>query len=133
MNLKQHAKLLVYSFLTWLTFYLLGLPDYYQRLSFEVKALLVIAVTALYFPATKYTLNTFWNDGKNLKNACWLAFYLTLPLFIYDYLLLGIYKDLGLRFVFPYWYLTFFYFSFWLQFPFVAWRMKQESSNTASS
>jgi len=129
MQFNKHAKLLVYSFLTWLVFYLLGLPDYYQRLPIPIKTLLVIAVTVIYFPATKYTLTKFWDNGRHLKNALWLAFYLTLPLFIYDYLLLGWYKGLGIKFVFPYWYLTVFYFSFWLQFPFVGWRMEQENKN----
>lgn len=131
MNFKQHAKLLIYSFLTWLTFYLLGLPDYYQRLPIAIKSLLVIAVTAIYFPMTKYTLRKFWDDKKYLKNARWLALYLTLPLFIYDYLLLGVYKGLGLKFVVPYWYLTFFYFSFWFQFPYVAWRMEKQTRAVA--
>jgi len=125
MHLKKHAFLLIYSFLTWLTFYLLGLPDYYQRLPIPVKALLVIIVTALYFPVTKYSLNKYWDDGHHLKNSLRLALYLTLPLFIYDYLLLGVHKGLGLKFVVPYWYLTFFYFSFWLQFPFIAKRMER--------
>ena len=58
--------------------------------------------------------------GKNIN--------LTFPLFIYDYLLLEVYKGLGIEFVFPYWYLTFFYFSFWIQFPLVAkWLEARES------
>jgi hypothetical protein len=40
----------------------------------------------------------------------WLAFYLTLPLFIYDYVLLAWYMELGIGFVILYWYLSFFYF-----------------------
>ena len=128
MHINQHANLLVYSALTWLVFYLLGLPDYYQRLSISVKGLLVVAVTLIYFPVTKYTLRKFWNDGKHLKNAFRLAFYLTLPFFTYDYLLLGLYKGLGIKFVIPYWYLTFFYFSFWLQFPFIAFKMERENN-----
>ncbi|MEL7338278.1 MAG: hypothetical protein AAFN70_18955, partial [Planctomycetota bacterium] len=78
---------------------------------------IVIAVTVIYFPITRYTLETFWDNGKHTTNACWLAFYLTVPLFVYDYLLLGWYKELGIWFVIPYWYLLFFYFSFWVQFP----------------
>ena len=126
MSFEKHGKMLIYSFGTWLTFYLIGLPDYYQRLSVETKSLLIIIVTALYFPMTKYTLKKFWDDGRHLKNACWLALYLTVPLFTYDYFLLGLYKGLGIKFVVPFWYLTFFYFSFWIQFPFVAWRMEQK-------
>ncbi|MEH6585913.1 MAG: hypothetical protein V7720_05100 [Halioglobus sp.] len=61
-----------------------------------------------------------------MTNSRWLALYLTLPLFVFDYLLLALYKGLGISFVIPYWYLTFFYFSFWLQFPYVGWKMQRE-------
>ena len=120
-----HAKLVVYSFVTWLIFYLLGLPDYYQQWDFWAKIGIIPAVTALYFPIARYTLLKFWTDNKHLNNSYWLAFYLTLPLFIYDYLLLALYRDLGIGFVVPYWYLTFFYFSFWIQFPYVGWSMER--------
>ena len=123
-TLQRHGALLLYSFVTWLTFYLIGLPEYYQQWYFEAKVVVVIAVTLLYFPWSRYCLRRFWDDGRHLNNAITLAFYLTLPLFIYDYLLLGWYKGLGLGFVFPYWYLSFFYFSFWVQVPWVGWRLQ---------
>jgi len=128
MSIEKHLQLLLYSFLTWLAFYLLGLPDYYQRLSIPIKSALVVAVTALYFPVARYSLKKFWNNGQHLKNSLWLALYLTLPLFIYDYLLLGLYKGLGIKFVIPYWYLTFFYFSFWLQVPLIGWWMERRET-----
>lgn len=128
MTLKQHLTLLVYSFFTWLTFYLVGLPDYYQSWPFWSKIVLVTAVTAFYVPATQYGLKRFFDDNNHKTNALWLAVYLTLPLFIYDYLLLAIYLDLGIQFVFPYWYLSMFYFSFWIQFPLVArWVTNKEA------
>ena len=124
---KQHCQFVLYSFVTWLTFYLIGWPDYYQSWPFWSKVVLVIAVTGLYFPVTAMSLRRFWTDGAHLKNARWLALYLTLPLFVYDYLLLAVYKELGIAFVVPYWYLTFFYFSFWIQFPAIAvWLQRQE-------
>ena len=128
MSPTQHLKFVVYSFVTWLTFYLIGLPDYYQSWPFWAKVVLVIFVNIIYFPITAYSLRTFWHDGKHLKNSSWLAFYLTLPLFIYDYLLLAVYKELGIMFVVPYWYLTFFYFSFWVQFPTVALWIKNKEA-----
>ena len=100
-----------------MTFYLIGLPDYYQQWYLWAKICVVILVTVLYFPITRYTLVRYWNDGRHLVNSCWLALYLTVPLFIYDYILLAWYKGLGIGFVVPYWYLSFFYFSFWFQFP----------------
>lgn len=121
MTARKHAELLAYSFVTWLSFYLLGLPEYYQQWYLWAKVAIVIAVTLAYFPITRYTLLRYWDDGHHFKNSCWLALYLTLPLFVYDYVLLAWYKGLGIGFVIPYWYLTFFYFSFWLQFPFIGW------------
>ena len=87
----------------------------------------MVFVNAIYFPITAYALRKFWDDGAHVRNSLWLALYLTVPLFVYDYLLLAVYLELGIGFVVPYWYLTFFYFSFWLQFPAVAlWLTKRE-------
>lgn len=130
MNISKHFQLTAYSFFTWLSFYLIGLPEYYQQWPFWAKVVILFLVTALYFPVTKYTLKKYWGDGRHMVNSCWLALYLTLPLFIYDYLLLAVYKELGIYFVIPYWYLTFFYFSFWVQFPYIAWRMEKEESRS---
>ncbi|MDA8746340.1 hypothetical protein N9N28_17090 [Rubripirellula amarantea] len=131
MTIPQHLQLLLYSFVTWLAFYLFGLPDYYQHWYFGLKVIIVLVVTGMYFPMTRYTLKTFWADDRYLVNSCWLALYLTLPLFVYDYLLLGWYKGLGIGFVQPYWYLTFFYFSFWIQFPYIGWKMHRSEPRSA--
>ena len=127
-TLKRHFQLTIYSFLTWLSFYLVGLPEYYQQWFLWAKLLILPLVTLLYFPVTRYTLQRYWRDGRHLKNSCWLALYLTVPLFIYDYLLLAVHRELGIGFVIPYWYLTFFYFSFWIQFPYIGWRLEQRSN-----
>lgn len=126
MTLKKHAQLCFYSFFTWLSFYLIGLPEYYQQWPTWTKLIILPIVTALYFPITRYTLVKYWTDGRHLANSRWLALYLTLPLFVFDYLLLALYKGLGISFVIPYWYLTFFYFSFWIQFPYVGRKLEQE-------
>lgn len=123
MTARKHAELLVYSFVTWFTFFLVGLPEYYQQWYGWAKVAVVVLVTVVYFPVTRYTLVAYWNDGKHTVNSCWLAFYLTFPLFVYDYLLLAVYQGIGIGFVVPYWYLTFFYFSFWIQFPMIGWWM----------
>lgn len=127
----KHVQLLGYSFLTWLTFYLIGLPDYYQSWYLWAKVVICILVTLVYIPTTSWTLQQYWTDGKHLNNSLWLALYLTLPLFTYDYLLLAVYKGLGIAFVIPYWYLTFFYFSFWLQFPLIGWWLEKKERNVA--
>ncbi len=124
-SLKKHAQLFIYSFATWFLFFLIGLPDYYQSWPLWAKIITVVFVTIIYFPLTHQTLLKFWDNGRHLNNSLWLAFYLTVPFFIYDYLLIGIYWDYGIGFVIPFWYLTLFYFSFWIQFPFIAKRISK--------
>jgi hypothetical protein len=130
MTKAKHFQLVIYSFVTWLSFYLIGLPEYYQQWPLWAKLPILPVVTIMYFPVTKLTLQKYWSDGRHFTNSCWLAFYLTFPLFIYDYLLLALYKELGIGFVFSYWYLSFFYFSFWIQFPYIGWRMEFSKSNS---
>ena len=127
---KTHLLLLLMSFLTWGFFVLLGLPDYYQSWSFSAKVAACIAVTILYFPLTPLILKLM-EKGNYVKNSLWLALYLTLPLFIYDYVFIVSIGGDDLTFVFRYWYLSFFYFSFWIQFPLIAWFMTWESVDKA--
>ncbi|MEM7392086.1 MAG: hypothetical protein AAF492_07020 [Verrucomicrobiota bacterium] len=127
MSAKKHGQLLLYSFVTWFSFYLIGLPEYYQQWPLWAKLVIVPLVTLMYFPVTSYTLRKFWQDGRHVRNSLWLALYLTLPLFVYDYLLLALGWGLGISFVIPFWYLTFFYFSFWIQFPLIGWWMERAS------
>ena len=116
---KTHFYLLLMSFVTWGIFVLIGLPDYYQSWSFSAKIAICIAVTILYIPLTPFILNLMGNKDR-IKNSLWLALYLTLPLFIYDCVFIVLIGGDNLSFVFRYWYLTFFYFSFWIQFPSIA-------------
>ena len=121
-SLKAHLNLLLMSFFTWLVFLLLGLPDYYQDWPFGAKIGICIIVTAIYFPIGDFILRRFSNP-QHLINAGFLALYLTVPLFIYDYLYIVLIGGDDLTFVFRYWYLSFFYFSFWIQFPLIGWLM----------
>lgn len=119
LTLKTHLALLLMSFLTWGSFVLLGLPDYYQSWPFSAKVAICVAVTNLYIPLAPFILKRM--DNKDfVKNSLWLSFYLTLPLFIYDYVFIVLIGGDNLSFVFRYWYLSFFYISFWIQFPLTA-------------
>lgn len=125
LSFKNHLALLIMSFLTWGAFVIIGLPDYYQSWSYEAQVLGVIGVTVLYVPLGKLLLKKMFGTTEYFKNSLWLAFYLTVPLFIYDTIFIGIIGGEGLRFIPKYWVLTFFYFSFWLQFPLIALLMER--------
>lgn len=130
LTFKTHLSLLVMSFVTWGIFVLIGLPDYYQSWSFSAKVAICIAVTILYIPLTPFILNLMHNK-EHLKNSLWLALYLTLPLFIYDCVFIILIGGDDLSFVFRYWYLSLFYFSFWIQFPLIARFMMRDSEEIA--
>lgn len=117
--IKTHLTLLLMSFITWSFFVIVGLPDYGQSWSYDLTVAVVIAITVLYIPFGKFLIKKMFSGTEYFKNALWLAFYLTVPLFIYDTIFLGIIGGEGMKFIPKYWYLTFFYFSFWLQFPLI--------------
>ena len=123
-DFRTHVALLVMSFLTWGFFVLLGLPDYYQHWPLPAQLAILPAVTLLYVPLAPWLLRRF-PDGRPRRNARWLALYLTVPLFLYDFVYLVVLGNETLGFVFRYWYLSFFYVSFWLQFPWAARRMER--------
>lgn len=113
---KTHLVLLVMSFVTWFGFVLVGWPDYYQQYSFNVQVGVVVAVTLLYVWLAPVILRCM--DTKDfVSNSWWLALYLTVPLATYDYIYLAIMQGDDFTYLYRYWYLTFFYFSFWIQFP----------------
>ena len=128
LGLKTHIALLIMSFITWSFFVILGLPDYYQSWSFGAKLAICAAVTILYIPLTPFILKKL-DDREYFKNSLWLALYLTLPLFLYDYVFIVLIGGDDLSFIFRYWYLSFFYFSFWIQFPIIARSMEKSKLN----
>ena len=54
--------------------------------------------------------------------AFWIALYMTVPLFVYDYLYLAVHQQRGWAFLETHWYLTLFYVLPWVLLPVVAWR-----------
>ncbi|CAF1362936.1 unnamed protein product [Rotaria magnacalcarata] len=131
-GLKTHLTLLLIGFISWAIFVVIGLPDYYQSWSFTAKIVVCIVVTILYFPLAAFILRKIDNK-EYFNNSLWLAFYLTLPLFIYDYTLIVLIGGDNLSFVFTYWYLSLFYVSFWIQFPFIGWSMEQKLHDSLKS
>ncbi|MCJ8169106.1 hypothetical protein [Atopomonas sediminilitoris] len=119
LTIKTHAALLLMSFITWGVFVLVGWPDYYQSWPLSMQIGAVVAVTLIYIPLSRLILQ--WMTTRDyLGHAWWLALYLTVPLFCYDVVYIKWIGGEDWGFLYRYWYLTLFYFSFWLQFPLVA-------------
>ena len=125
LSLKNHLVLLLMSFITWGFFVIVGLPDYGQGWSYDFTIIVVIAITVLYLPLGNFLIKKMFPGQEYFKSSLWLAFYLTVPLFTYDAIFLGIIEGEGFKFIPKYWYLTFFYFSFWVQFPLIGLLMEK--------
>ena len=118
LSFKNHVYLLLMSFITWAIFVIIGLPDYYQSWSPNSKVIVCILVTILYVPLGAFLIKKMFPNREYFLNSLWLSLYLTVPLFLFDCVyIMGFIGEKNLLFVSKYWYLTFFYFSFWIQFP----------------
>jgi hypothetical protein len=120
MRLRGHLRLLTIVSLAWLLFWIPGLPEYYQQ--YSTKFMLVFDLTILppiWFIVYRSAKSA--RPGKRLKVSLWWSFYISFPLFIYDYIYCGIYLGHGTSFLWKYWYLTVYYIIPWLFFPPTGW------------
>jgi hypothetical protein len=116
MRLGRHFRLFIIVTIAWLLFWIAGLPDYYKQYSDRFMAFFDAAILpplwlVVYLSAKKAT------KGKALSASLWLAFYITVPLFIYDLIYCGIHLGYGINFLWKYWYLSVYYVLPWLIFP----------------
>jgi hypothetical protein len=103
-------------------YFILGLPSNY----FQTTSFWPIVVFGEIAPAL--ALGYFaWRRCSRApqhawRTAMWIAFYMTVPLFAYDYLYLAVHQQRGWSFLQSHWYLTVFYFIPWPLLAAVAWR-----------
>ena len=116
---RGHLAILLIATLVWAGFWLAGLPSYYQQYSkramiwFDSLVLLPIA-------AAGYLVLKRVRPERRLSIACWLAFYFTVPLAVYDWLYCGVYLGHGAGFLSTYWYLSVYYAIPWILLPLTA-------------
>jgi hypothetical protein len=133
MPVPKHLRLLIIVTLAWLIFWLAGLPDYYRQYSHRFMVLFDAAILpplwlVVYFTAKKA------RKGIGLAVSLWLSFYITVPLFIYDFIYCGIHLGYGISFLWEYWYLTVYYILPWLIFPVTGlWGDRRGSLNLTSA
>jgi hypothetical protein len=63
--------------------------------------------------------------GNYIKTALWMAFYASVPLFIYDYITVGIIQGQGLHFLKSHWYITIAYFYVWIELPLIGLALRK--------
>ena len=119
MKARQHFLLAVISILLWAGFYILGLQNNYFQ-DFSSESLLVLLFSSLLgvIPVIAIVVLAFIKVPF-FKASVWFAFYGSLPLFILDYIFVGIIKGEGLHFLVSHWYLTLGYFAVWIELPLI--------------
>ena len=119
MTIRGHIGIFLIATVVWTSFWLAGLPSYYQQYSnvqmiwFDSLVLIPIAVIV-------YLVLRRLRPEKRLASALWLAFYFTVPLAAYDWLYCGLYLGHGVQFISSYWYLTVYYAIPWVLLPLMA-------------
>lgn len=116
MCLRRHLKLLLAVTIAWFLFWVAGLPAYYKQYSTVFMIVFdVIVLPPVWFVA--YSSIKKSREGSEMSKSFWLAFYITIPLFVYDFIYCGYYLGYGINFVWEYWYLTVYYILPWLILP----------------
>ena len=127
MKTRHHLILAAISIVLWLLFYLAGLPsDYFQ--DYGSKEILIVLLISFFgvIPFIAVVVLTFIKLPF-LKASVWFAFYTSLPLFILDYIIVGIVAGEGLGFLVSHWYLTLGYFAVWVELPLIGKTLEQLS------
>ena len=126
MKARGHIKLFSVVTAAWVLFWLIGWPEYYRQYSFRFMLVFDTVVFLLLCIVVYWILK---NTPRKYKTSLsfWLAFYITIPLFLYDYLYCGVYLGYGFSFIFEFWYLSVYYVIPWIICPVAAvWLNRHE-------
>ena len=130
MRANQHWHLFCLATTWWTLYFILGLSSNY----FLTTSLWLIIVFGEIAPALALGYFGWMRCSKATQHAwrtaMWIAFYMTVPLFIYDYLYLAVNQQRGWAFLETHWYLTAFYVIPWLLLPPIAWAATSARGST---
>lgn len=128
MSRRAHLQLLGSGVATWLGFFLLGLPDYYQ----QYPTWLIAVGTAALVPPTVWLgwkIISRQRDERRLSMSFALSFYFTVPFALLDTLYCGVWLRHGHQYLVQYWYLTVFYVIPWVVYvPMGLWKPRVTSA-----
>lgn len=132
MKLRNHFRIFGIVTFAWTLFLLIGLPGYYQQYSFHFMLLFDIL---LLIPLSLLIYWILKNTPRNhrMRFSLWLAFYISIPLFLYDYFYCALYLGHGWSFLSGFWYLSVYYVIPWIVCPAISfWLNRHESQNHAT-
>jgi hypothetical protein len=84
MRLSKHIRLLILVTIAWFLFWMAGLPEYYQQYSITFMVIFDLAILPpIWFIIYRSTKQS--RPGHGLKVCLWWSFYISVPLFIYEF------------------------------------------------
>lgn len=119
MKVRGHLKILGIVSAAWAIFWLIGWPDYYRQYSFRFMLLFDIAILIPLW-LLMYWLLIKTRAKYRTSLSLWLAFYITIPLLLFDYLYCGVYLKYGWYFLVEFWYISVYYVLPWILCPLTA-------------
>jgi hypothetical protein len=132
--MKAHGHIKIFSVVTaaWAIFWLIGWPEYYRQYSFRFMLFFDTAVFVLLWFVVYWVLKTVPRKYRT-SFSLWLAFYITIPLFLYDFLYCGVYLSYGFSFIWEFWFLSVYYVIPWIICPVTAiWLNRRDSQSTTT-
>ncbi len=131
MTPKNHIRLFVFVSIAWGLFWVCGLPEYYQQYSTLFMVIFDLIILPPIFFLVFRSVKTS-NPANIFRNYFWWAFYISVPLFVYDLLYCGFYLGNGLNFLSKYWYITVYYIIPWLIFLPAGWMLQKHYETVRS-
>jgi hypothetical protein len=109
----------------WLLFYLIGIPsDYFTKCNLTEKILLSLITFFGVIPFIGFIFMVLM-DEDYFKISIWLAFYSSVPLFILDFIVVGIINKNGFNYLITHWYITAAYIYVWIELPLLGFALKK--------
>lgn len=127
MKTRHHLSLAAICIVLWLLFYLVGLPyNYFQEFN-TIDMLQLLLITFFSVIPFIVVITLSFIKRPFFSTSVWFAFYASLPVFILDYIFVGIIAGEGLNFLFSHWYLTLGYIAVWIEIPIIGKTLEQLS------
>ena len=116
MSRGGHLRLWAMGTIAWLAFWVGGLPDYYRQYPPAFMGVFDTVLLVAIVPVLLRILRRV-PRRRRLGIACWIAFYFTVPLAVYDAVYCGLFLGHGIAFLWRYWYVTVYYVIPWIVAP----------------
>lgn len=125
MTTRQHVAMLLAVSSAWLFFYLIGIPSNYFTEWDLADQILISLIT--FFAAVPFigVLILILVGGDLVRTALWTAFYASVPLFVYDFIAVGVFRSEGFHYLISHWYISIAYVYVWVELPLIGVALKR--------